>query len=221
MDPNSTLPPHEPSTETSEDILANGGKPVQIVNYLSEGWKLFIANPGLPIVYTIVLVVLQWIPVVGGLIFGLLSGPLIAGYYLALRKQVFGEPVQFGDYLQGFNNPVPLILTGVVSYLLIGIGTVLLVLPGIYLAVSYLFAIVLTADRNLDFWQAMETSRKFITRQWLHFFVLFLILFALNAAGALLFHIGLLLSVPFTTATVLAAYHNLIGLRPPATTVAH
>ena len=220
MDPNSTLPPPEPDSGTAEDILANSGKPVQIANYLSEGWKLFIANPGMPIVYTVILVVLE-LTGVGSLILGLLSGPLIAGYYLALRKQVFGEPVQFGDYLQGFNNPVPLILTGIVSNFLIGVGTMLLVLPGIYLAVSYLFAILLTADRNLDFWQAMETSRKFITRQWLSFFVLFLVLFALNTVGALAFHIGLLLTVPFTTATLLAAYHNLIGLRPPATTVRH
>jgi len=214
MDPNSTLPPGSAADDT-EAILAAGDRPVQIANYLSEGWKLFIANPGLPIVYTLIIVVLQWIPVAGPLIGSLLSGPLLAGYYLALRKQVFGEPVQFGDYLQGFNNPVPLILTGVVGNLLVTVGILLLVLPGLYLAVAYMFAILLTADRNLEFWPALETSRKFITRRWLHFFVLALILFAVNAAGMLLFHIGLLLSVPFSAATVLAAYHHQIGLRPP------
>lgn len=213
MDQNPALPPTGP--DDNDAILANSGKPVQIANYLSEGWKLFIANPGLPILYTLILVVLTWIPA-GSIVVGLLSGPIAAGYYLALRKQVFGRPVQFGDYLQGFNNPVQLILVGIVGNLLIGIGAVLLLLPGIYLAVSYLFAVLLVADRNMEFWPALETSRKFITRQWLLFFVLALLLFAINSAGALLFHVGLLLTVPFTTATLLAAYHNQIGLRAPA-----
>jgi len=219
MDPNSTLPPENSSSHAEPDIMASSGKPVQVASYLQEGWKLFIANPGQPIVYTLVLLILHWIPQVGPLVAALLWGPLIAGYYIALRKQVFGEPVRFSDYLQGFNNPAPLVLVGVVGNLLIGIGTVLLVLPGIYLAVSYLFSILLVVDRHLDFWTALETSRKFITRQWLLYFVLALILFALNAVGALLFHIGLLLTLPFSTATVLAAYHNLIGLQVPAQTL--
>lgn len=217
MDHNNTsLSPVPTPPEGVDAILANRNKTVQIANYLSQGWQLFLANPGLPVAYTLILVVLSWIPVVGFIVAAVLSGPLMAGYYFALRKQVLGQPVQFSDYLLGFNNPVPLILLAIVSGALISLGTLLLVLPGIYLAVSYLFAVLLLVDRNLDFWTALETSRKFITAQWFIFLALALLLFAINAAGAMLFGIGLLLTVPFSAAVLTAAYHDLIGLRAAA-----
>lgn len=202
------------------DLLGGPTKPVQIPEYLASGWRLLWANPGLHIGYTVlilvVLYVLHWIPVLGNIAAALLSGPLTAGFYLALRKQVFGGNVAFGDYLLGFSKPVPLILVGLVSNLLIGLGMLLLILPGIYLAVSYLFAILLVADRDMDFWSAMETSRKFITRQWFVFFVLALLLVVANAVGAAIFGIGLLITIPFSLATVLSAYHDQIGLQQPA-----
>lgn len=215
METNDTpQPPAVPPPPVSgADILARPDKPVQIAQYLNQGWQWFIANPGLPIAYTLILVILKFIPVLGPLAAWLLGGPLMAGYYLALRKQIANLPLQFGDYLAGFNNLVPLVLVGIISGLLIGVGMVLLVLPGIYLAVSYLFATVLVADREMDFWEAMETSRQLITRQWFSFFVLALLLFVINFAGMLVFGVGLLVTVPFSTAAIFAAYRDQIGLR--------
>jgi hypothetical protein len=204
------------SPQAPLNMQPDGNKPVQISKYLSDGWQLFLANPGLPIAYTVIFVLLRFIPYLGPIAALLLSGPLAAGYYLALRKQISGQPMQFGDYLAGFNNPVPLILVGFLSNVLIGIGTLLLILPGIYLAVSYIFAIPLTADRKMDFWEAMETSRKFVTQQWFVFFVLALVLFVINVVGALLFGIGLLVTIPFSTAVVFAAYRDLFGLADTA-----
>lgn len=215
-------------TEPNDHALIPGGapdpldgpdKPVQIPEYLSAGWRLLWANPGLHIAYTVfvlvVMYVLHWIPVLGNIAAALLSGPLAGGFYLAMRKQMFGGNVAFGDYLLGFSKPVPLVLVGLVTNLLIGIGFLLLILPGVYLMVAYLFAILLVADRDMDFWAAMEASRKFITRQWFVFFVLVLLLVVANAVGAAVFGIGLLISIPFSVATVLCTYHDLIGLRQP------
>jgi uncharacterized membrane protein len=195
-------------------------RPVLIQQYLSDGWRLLMANPGLNIGYTlfflVVMYALQWLPLIGQVAAILLSGPLTGGFYLAMRKQLFGSNVQFGDYLLGFNKPAQLVLVGAVSGLLIGVGCLLLLLPGIYLAVAYLFAIVLAADRDLTFWDAMEGSRKFITRQWIPFFMLALLLFVANMVGAMVFGLGLLISIPFSIATVLSAYHHQIGLQSPA-----
>lgn len=212
--------PQVAADSTDSPLLASSTKPLEITRYLNEGWRLFMTNPALSVGYTLLMIAIYWllgyIPLIGTLAAALLSGPLMGGFYLALRKQLHNHPVQFGDYLAGFNNPVQLILVGLVGNVLITIGLVLLLLPGIYLAVAYLFAVLLVADRDLEFWPALEDSRKFITRQWFSFFVLALLLFLANAIGALLFGIGLLISIPFSVAVITVAYHHLIGLRAPA-----
>lgn len=42
--------------------------------------------------------------------------------------------------------------------------TLPLVLPGIYLAVSYQLSLPLVADKGLGPWEAMETSRKIVSK---------------------------------------------------------
>src|SRR5690554_2324676 len=99
-DPSTSLP-----GSTEDTILAKANKPLQISRYLSEGWRLFISNPGLSVGYTLLIIavhaLLNQIPVLGPLATALLSGPLMGGFYLALRKQLHNHPVQFGDYLAG------------------------------------------------------------------------------------------------------------------------
>jgi hypothetical protein len=51
------------------------------------------------------------------------------------------------------------------------------IIPGIYLQVAWAFAIALVADKRLEFWGAMELSRKVVTRVWFRIFGLLLISF--------------------------------------------
>lgn len=210
----------QPDNLESNDIatlLASDSRPLNIGELLGEGWKLFMRRPELSIGYTVLILLVHWllnqIPAIGQLASALLVGPLMGGFYLALRKLHQDKPVQFGDYLAGFNDPVQLILVGLVGNLLIAIGLLLLLLPGIYLAVAYLFSVLLVADRKMEFWSALEGSRKFITRQWFSYFVLTLLIVIANMVGAMLFGVGLLLSIPFSVAVVTVAYDRMIGLR--------
>ena len=51
------------------------------------------------------------------------------------------------------------------------------ILPAIYLAVAWVFALPLVADKKLFFWSAMELSRKVVTRVWFEVFALVIIAF--------------------------------------------
>lgn len=192
-------------------------QPVLITRYMKEGWDLLWANPGLYIGYTVVVLlimfVLQNLWGIGQLLITLIGGPLLAGFYFALRNQLQNRPLGFGDFFSGFNHFLPLMLVGLVSAIFTGIGFMLLILPGIYLLVSYLFALPLAQDRELDFWAAMETSRRLITRQWFAFFGLTLLLLVVNAIGSLFAGLGLLLTIPFSAAVIAAAYNHQIGFR--------
>ena len=79
--------------------------------------------------------------------------------------------------------------------------------------VSYLFASVLVIDRRLDFWPAMELSRRTVQTQWFGFFIFFLLILLINLGGALLLGLGLLVSLPVSACAVAAAYADVFGLQ--------
>jgi len=54
----------------------------------------------------------------------------------------------------------------IIQGLLIVIGLLLFIIPGIYLAVSYAIALPLAVDRDMGIWQALETSRRAIGTCW-------------------------------------------------------
>ena len=78
-----------------------------------------------------------------------------------------GEPARVTDVFDGFKLCfVQLMLAGALSKLLTQIGFFLCLVPWIYLVVAWCFALPLVADKRLEFWSAMELSRKVVTRVW-------------------------------------------------------
>ncbi|MBD1849863.1 DUF975 family protein [Leptolyngbya sp. FACHB-711] len=109
------------------------------------------------------------------------------------------------------STPIPFSLNPTVAVLLL-IGSLLALLPGIYLSIAYNFAIPLVVERRLGFWEAIETSRKVITKQWFSFLGFASLLFLVNVAGVLLCGIGLLVTAPLTICATVAAYRHILGL---------
>jgi len=69
-------------------------------------------------------------------------------------------------------------LVGLLTALLSFLASFLCVLPGIYLKVAWTFSLALVADKRLEFWSAMELSRKVATRHWFKILGLFIVAFA-------------------------------------------
>lgn len=90
---------------------------------------------------------------------------------------------------------------------------IIFLLPGIYFSVAYTFAIPLVVDRQFEFWPAMETSRKIITRNWIGIFGLLLVIGIINMVGVCLCGIGLLVTAPLSACVIVVAYRNIVGLR--------
>jgi GYF domain 2 len=170
-------PPLESSDPevTANTVLARGIE-VNVGECLGRGWRLLTNNLGLflttSLVFVLIRFALGWVPVIGGLAYFVMYGALWGGFYLIVLKRLRGEPAAIGDLFAGFNqNFVQFMLVGIVTYFLTTIGTVCcLVVPGIYLAVAWQFSLVLVADRRLEFWPAMELSRRVITRYWFQVF---------------------------------------------------
>jgi hypothetical protein len=190
---------------------------VQPGKYLREGWELFKQNLGgfigFALVYFIIQVVLGCLPRIGGLISLAMSAPLGAGFFVVSAKLMQRRTPVFQDFFTGFQFFLSLLLLSVISSILIIAGFILLILPGIFLMVCYLFPSMLVIDRRLDFWPAMELSRRTVQTQWFGFFIFVLLLILINLGGALLLGIGLLVSLPVTACAVAAAYADIFGLQ--------
>jgi uncharacterized membrane protein len=195
--------------------VAENGYQVNSSRYISEAWTLFRAHAAECVAYTLVLflitAVLSLFDMFGSLLLATVTTPLYAGFAVVALKNRQGAGFVFSDLFGGFGYLLPLLLAGLMMWLLVTIGMFLLVLPGIYLAVAYMFTVPLIVDYRMEFWQAMETSRKIITRNWFSLFGFVLLLAVINLGGALVFGIGLLVTIPLTAFAGVMAYCDIVG----------
>ena len=151
--------------EKAEHLIQKGYE-TDAGSYIRRGWEIFQENMGLFIGYTLIMLLISaaaaFIP------FGsiLVSGPLTVGFYIVANKISKGEPYEFGTFFKGFDFFVPLLLFTLISGIFIALGLVALIVPGIYLAVAYIFAPLFIVFGKMEFWDGMEYSRKLITRKW-------------------------------------------------------
>lgn len=136
--------------------------------------------------------------------------PLIVGIIMLAINYSRGESIEFKSIFNYYHLTGKLALAGLMIYIMTVIGFVLLILPGIYLTIAYIFTLPLIADKGMDVWEAMELSRKEVTRHWFKVFGLFLLLSLIMALGALVLGIGLIWAVPLIFVTLYGLLYPLI-----------
>ncbi|NTW81866.1 MAG: hypothetical protein HGB36_00635 [Chlorobiaceae bacterium] len=193
------------------------GSPVTInvQEYIGQAWKMFKEHVGEFVGFTLIIFVASALSskiFAGSIVISAAASSFYAGYAIAAFRILTGQPFEFSDFFKGFNYFLPLFLAGLAGGFLVMIGLALLVIPGIYLAVCYMFTTFLIIDYRMEFWQAMETSRKIITKHWFAFFGFTFVLFLVNLLGVLALGIGILVSIPVTACASAIAYKEIMGL---------
>jgi len=178
--------------------------------------------------------VLSAIPIVGILASLLLGQVFYAGLYLYFIKMSRGEPTTVADGFSGFSIAFgQLVLLTLVINLLITVvmlpailpivGMALwqwnpfvmvplvcvLVVPVIYLSVAWLFSSMLVIDRGLEFWDAMELSRKVVSKHWWRVFFTIFLAGLLAGCGVIALFIGVIFTMPIAFAAMAVAYETL------------
>ncbi len=151
--------------------------------------------------------------VVPGLLGAMVAAPIVAGGWLySIKRSVHDDSASINEVVAGFSRAVPIIGVQLLSTLMTYLGIALLILPGVYLAVAYAFAMPLVIEKNMGVWEAMETSRRAITRCWLRVFG-FMIVVALVAGlgSALTLGVGLIWALPFLALAYAVVYRDLFG----------
>ena len=132
------------------------------------------------------------------------------GVVLGLRRAV-DAPLSGTSVLNYYDKIGPLAITLILMYIMVFIGFVLLILPGIYLAIAYCMAYLLVVEKGLAPWEALEASRKAITHRWFAVFGLMILIGLINLVAMIPLGIGLIWSVPFSVIAFGILYRNVFG----------
>jgi hypothetical protein len=111
-------------------------------------------------------------------------------------RRVAGKDFSWKTTFSGFAKFGKVVIAGLLMTIMLGIGFLLLVLPGIYLLVGYSLALPLILDRNYGVWEAMEGSRKAIHKKWWKVFGLYLIMYLIFLVSLIPLGLGMIWTVP-------------------------
>jgi hypothetical protein len=190
--------------QNDPEKIARDGYPFRMGEYLNFAFAVLQKDPLKFFAYGFISAVIAGVP--------FLVYPAYAGFFIVADKIKKGEPYVFEDFFGGFKDKIgPLIIASIVAQLLIFVGLLLCILPGIYLAIAWSFAIPFVLFYTGDFWQALELSRKVITKNWFGFFALVLVAALLSGLGVILCFVGIFLTLPIFYLSIYAAYEDVVG----------
>ncbi len=136
--------------------------------------------------------------------------PLMIGIIMLAIKHSRGEVLDYRSVISYYHLTGTLSFAGILIYIMTVIGFVLLILPGIYLSIAYVFTLPLIVDKNMTVWEAMEFSRKSVTKHWFKIFGLMFLLSLIMGVGILALGIGLIWAVPLMFVALYGLLYPLI-----------
>ena len=153
-----------------------------------------------------------WLSAILNIISNILSTILSAGLmYMGVRRAT-NRSLSWQQLFSGFQMALSICIASILQMILIGIGCLLLLLPGIYLMVGYCLTLPLIIDRRMPPWQAMETSRKAVHKVWWKVFGLFAVSMLIAMVSAVPLLIGLIWTVPMYFVLGGVVYRSLLGI---------
>ena len=166
-----------------------------IVGVLGGGWLSFVASLG-----------------INNVILPLITTPLTIGFSFVGVYAALGRPYSPSLLFAFYSKVVAIFLVYILVAILTSIGFLLLIIPGIYLAVAYSFSLMLIADKDMHIWEALETSRKAVTKRWFAIFGLLIVLVVAFLLSLLTLGIALIWIVPFIGIAYGITYRNIFGV---------
>ncbi len=185
------------------------------------GWEATTSNPG-----PLVLANLAWLLVHGAatvertrsdstssIVLYVLGALMMLGAWNIALRFASGEHAGLADFFVSFRVVASYVIAAFVTSFAVVIGLVLLVVPGILLLVRLQMIPFLILDGRANALGAITGSWQLTRGHTVELLVFDIVLVALNFAGAMLFGIGLLLTMPIA---VVALAHVYLQLQEPA-----
>lgn len=144
------------------------------------------------------------IGIVGGVTAGLLTGPMMVGYMRMIKTEDEGGKAEIADVFKGFDDFVPALLAVLLSSIIVGIGFMLCVIPGLLVMALVPVAAYLVAVGETDGIKAISRAWDAVKANFLGAFFCGLVLGIVGSLGGLLCGIGMILTLPIA---FIGSYH--------------
>ena len=196
----------------------------RVISHFQIGWGLFKARAGVfvismillflsGIIFRVALLVLHragsaiWVIIL--VVWLLVCSSMIVGLHVMALNSIDKRAPRVDDLFR-FLALGPAYLLALVFYCAaVSLGFALLIVPGIYLAVRYcLFAQIIT-DKSAGPLAALRDAAALARGNYSQLGALFLIAFLLNAAGAAILGLGLVISFPVSLLAIAGFYRSL------------
>ena len=187
---------------------ASSGFRLSMESTLQVGFNLLRKAPAEFIIFSVLGVAVFSNPVSGVL----LGGPVMASYLHMAHLASKDQKIEMSDYFKGFEKAGSLIKLNLLIFLVVLLGLIMLVIPGIYFAVSYVFSHFFVWFYDKQPSEAMSLSRRTVSGNFKQILLLFLILAGINLLGIMALGVGILLTMPFSFCVVYAAFDDIIGI---------
>ena len=204
---------------------------MDIAKALTETWNTYKSN------FVVIILAMLVVNIISMFTLGLLASVMFVGFMMMFVKAKRGQPLVFNDVFAGFSRFFQIffgaILIALIFFALFipavlsfrfGIpllGAILILaaaLVAVYLAVVWMFPLLLIYDKKLSIEQALKESRRIVTENnfWMHFLLLILIIL-ISSLGSIMGGMGLpmwltfivnLLTTPLAWGTLAYVYEE-------------
>lgn len=148
----------------------------------------------------------------------LLSGWMACGYWTLFLSYENGKKLPLSELFTQFKHYVRFLGATIWVGLYVGIGFILLVVPGVYLALKYQFTLLFLLDKNLGITDAMQHSAQLTKGKKMSLLGFDLVSLGVVILGAIVFGVGILVAVPVVWLANVYLFRSLTG-QTPATPV--
>lgn len=144
--------------------------------------------------------------------YALLLYPIVNyGADMIFLKSVRGDHVEVKRIFDGFKNYINVVLASLLTIGLIGIGLIVFLIPGIYVACRLVFVAYLVMDEGLDPIAAVEASWRITRGHAFKVFALGFLSIFIFIAGLALLLVGVFPAIMWIKASFAALYLSITG----------
>ena len=137
----------------------------------------------------------------------LISGPIDYGMSFAYLKAARGEEVKIKDMFHVFNNYWNAVLAILLVSIIVLIGFILLIVPGIVFACKLAFTPYLVVDRKMDVIGAIKESWAMTKGYSWKVFLIGLLAIPISIAGLICFGVGIIIAIMWIELALASLYH--------------
>lgn len=154
--------------------------------------------------------------IVGQIIVNLISAIIGCAFMLGYVKNMFqtldSEEPQFSAYGQQSRKIFTYLIASILYGIAVMIGTILLIIPGIYLAIRLQFFTAFIVEEDCGIMESLQKSWNLTSGQIMPLFMLFLAMIGIAIVGCILFFVGLFIAAPLIYMMQCYTFRKLIAI---------